>query len=474
MNNSLEMTPEAFRQLGYQAVDLIADALGRWQQRREPARRPVPQEIRELLHHQPLPRHGRSPEALLSFVAENIFPYSLGHNNPRFFAWVNSPAAPISVLGELLAAGMNASAAGGDQASTYLEHAVLNWLKEIMGFPLESGGLLVSGGSMATVVGLAVMRYVKSNGQVREQGMHQSPLVVYTSTEGHSCVQKAVELLGIGHRFLRKIPADGNFRMDLAALKLQIDRDRAAGLVPACVVGSAGTVNTGAIDPLDEIADLCAQEGMWFHVDGAFGGVARLAPQAADHFLGIERADSLGIDPHKWMYIPIECGCVLVRDQQAMQDTFSLVPEYLRDDRQLPWFAEFGPQQTRAFRALKLWLAIGQIGLEGYRDLIERDIELARLLQKKVREDPDFELVSTSPLSVTCFLYAPAGADNLERLNQGLLEVVQEEGTVYLTHTRLNGRFVLRANIVNFRTEEADLDVLLDRLRQAGERCQKL
>jgi aromatic-L-amino-acid decarboxylase len=469
---TLDMTPDQFRQLGYQAIDLIAENLGELQARLEPARRPVPADLRDQLLNQPLPQTGSEPAALLEFVEQHIVPYPLGHINPRFFAWVNSPAAPISILGELLSAAMNSSAAGGDQASTYLEHAVLNWLKAIMGFPADSGALLVSGGSMATLVGLAVMRHCQAQtGNMRGQGLQPepAPMVVYKSSEGHSCLDKAVELLGIGHHYLRVIPVDADFRMDVAKLRQQITEDRQAGLHPVCVVASAGTVNTGAIDPFDQIADICQQESLWFHVDGAFGGVGILADSVKSLYQGIERADSLGIDPHKWMYIPVECGCAIVRNQQAMRDTFSVVPPYLRDDRQLPWFSEYGPQQTRGFRALKLWLAIKHIGLEGYRQLISRDIQLAQWLKAKILAHPEFELMADGPLSVTCFRYAPTGCDDLPSLNRSILARIQHQGQVYLTSTELQGDFVLRANIINFRTNEADLDFLLQTIAQAGQ-----
>jgi glutamate/tyrosine decarboxylase-like PLP-dependent enzyme len=295
-------------------------------------------------------------------------------------------------------------------------------------------------------------------------------MIVYASTEGHSCITKAVELLGIGHNYLRKIPVDSDFRMDVTRLEQQIKTDRRAGLRPVCVAASAGTVNTGAIDPLDRIADLCHQENLWFHIDAAYGGVGILAEQVKQWFAGMERADSLGVDPHKWMYIPVECGCVLVRDKQAMRDTFSLVPPYLRDDRPSPWFSEFGPQQTRGFRALKLWLAIKHIGLEGYRRLIARDINLAERLREKIKSRSDFELVAAGPLSTTCFRYVPSDSADLGPVNRSILEIVQNKGDVYLTSTELKGEFVLRANIMNFRTTEPDLDFLLDTIAQAGQR----
>ena len=245
--------------------------------------------------------------------------------------------------------------------------------------------------------------------------------------------------------------------------------DRAAGLRPVAVVASAGTVNTGAIDPLDRIADVCATEDLWLHVDAAYGGVAVLADEARPHFAGIDRVDSLGIDPHKWLYIPVECGCAIVRDAQAMRDAFSLVPPYLRDDTALPWFSEFTVQQTRGFRALKLWMVLQQVGLDEYGRQIGRDIALARALRTRLAAHPEFELVSTGPLSITCFRYRPAWAKDVDVLNRAVAERVQRDGAAFITTTELEGRAVLRACIVNFRTTEADLDALIDAIVDAGD-----
>jgi glutamate/tyrosine decarboxylase-like PLP-dependent enzyme len=464
----LDLSPDQFRALGYRAVDMLAEQLAAMPD--APSRRTLPEVLRRQILEQPLPESGQSPAELLEVVAANILPYPMGNGSPRFFAWVNSPPAPLTVLAELLAAGMNSSVAGGDHAATYVEHAVLGWLKQLVGYPLESGGILASGGSVANLIGLAVMRFVKAQGQIRAQGFagETAPMVVYTSAQGHSCLEKAVELLGIGHDHLRKIAVDAEYRMDVERLRAAIAADRAAGLRPVCVSASAGTVNTGAIDPLDTIADLCAEQGLWFHVDGAYGGLGALAEQTSGLYSGLERADSLAIDPHKWLYVPVECGCAFVRDARAMRDTFSLVPPYLRDDAGLPWFSEFGPQQTRGFRALKLWMVLQQIGAQGYRELIGRDIALARALQGKIGSRADFELLAAGPLSVTCFRYAPHGVHDLDALNRRLLDVVQREGQVFLTSTQLDGRLALRACIVNFRTSEADLDFLLDTLADAG------
>ncbi len=467
----IDLSPEAFRALGYQAVDLIVERMAALSAL--PVRQPVPLKTRDLLMHAPLPEHAIEPSELLNQIAELVLPYPMGNSSGRFFAWVNSPPAPMGIIAELIAAAHDPSVAGGDHAATYVEHGVLNWIKSIFGFPDNSAGILTSGGSVATLIGLAVMRHVKTEGAMRAQGFQSqaTPMVVYCSEQGHSCIQKAVELLGFGSDYLRKIPVDADFRMDVTALEAQIAADRAAGLRPVCVAANAGTVNTGAIDPFDALADLCEREDLWLHIDGAYGGFGILAEQTAGLYSGIERADSLGVDPHKWLYVPVECGCTLVRDAQAMRDTFSLVPPYLRDDKALPWFSEFGIQQTRGFRALKLWMTLQQVGIDGYRELISRDIGLARSLREKIKARGDFELVTTGPLSVTCFRYAPPGAADVDKLNRKLLEIVQREGKVFLTGTELNGRFALRTCIVNFRTTEADLDLLLKLIAEAGKRA---
>jgi glutamate/tyrosine decarboxylase-like PLP-dependent enzyme len=473
----IDLTPEQFRELGYRAVELIAQQLASL--REAPARRQMTDEQREWLMNQPLPTSGHDPMEILQAVGEWVLPYPMGNNSPRFFGWVNSPTAPLAILAELLASALNPSVAGGDHAASYVEHGVLAWLKTLMGFPQESGGLLVSGGSVANLVCLGVMRHVKAWGKIREEGFEgeAEAMVVYTSSQGHSCIQKAVELLGIGNAHLRRVPVDGDYRMDIERLRAQIAADRDVGLHPVCVVASAGTVNTGAIDPLEDIANLCEQEGLWFHIDGAYGGFGILAEQTSGLYGGIERADSLAIDPHKWLYMPVECGCALVRDVKAMRDAYSLIPAYLRDDTALPWFSEFGIQQTRGFKALKLWMVLQQIGADGYRELISHDIALARMLEAKIQARKDFELIASGPLSVTCFRYIPAMTSShedpeafLNTLNRRLLNVVQGEGQTFLTSTELSGKFSLRACIVNFRTTEADLEFLLDALAKAGQR----
>lgn len=467
---NLELSPEEFRRLGYRAVDMLAEQMASI--RELSVRQPVPEAIRQRLLTESLPSGPTEPDVLFDRLRDEILQYPMGNASPHFFAWVNSAPAPLAVIAEMLAAGMNPSVAGGDHAATYVEHSVLNWLKAMLGFSSETGGLLTSGGSVANLVALGTMRHVKTGGTVRTAGLRAQkvPLIIYTSDQGHSCIQKAVEVLGIGSDCLRRISVDSDFRMDIDALRSQILQDRADGLMPVCVAASAGTVNTGAIDPLDAIADLCKEYGLWFHIDGSYGAVGLLDERVSSLFHGIQRADSIAVDPHKWMSIPVECGCVLIKDAHAMRESYSLVPAYLRDDRALPWFSEYGIQQTRGFRALKLWVALQHIGIEGYRKQIAKDNSLAQCLRDKIRDRSDFELVAAGPLSITCFRYAPEGVADLRSLNQRLVEIVQREGHVFLTTTELRGELTLRACIINFRTTEADLDHLLDAIADAGQR----
>ncbi|HEY7355723.1 MAG TPA: aminotransferase class V-fold PLP-dependent enzyme [Ktedonobacterales bacterium] len=367
-----EWSSEEIRRFGYQVVDIIADHLTQLPER--PVWQPYPAEQAEALLGAPAPQSGQEADALLEEFASQVALYPFGNGHPRFYAWVNSPPTVVGVFAEALAAAMNPSCAGGNHAAIYLERQVVGWFRQVFGFPEAAMGLLVSGGSMATLTALAVARHTRGGGNMRAGGLQQggSRLIVYRSEQGHSCIQKAVEMLGIGSANLRTIPVDAQYRMQVAALEAAIQADLAEGQRPMAVVASAGTVNTGAIDPLEEIAGVCQRYGLWLHVDGAYGAVAALTEEYKAVLEPLALADSLALDPHKWLSIPVEAGLVLVRDGQAMRDTFSLVPEYLRlegDARGVngpPWFSEYGFQQTRGFRALKVWMSLKYYGLAGY------------------------------------------------------------------------------------------------------------
>ena len=474
-----EWSAEEIQRIGYRVVDLIAAHLTGLPERA--VFRPVPADVRDALLSPPLPHEGASPDSILDAFARLIEPYPFGNGHPRFYGWVNSPPDVMGIFAEALAAAMNPSMAGGNHAAVYVEHQVLGWLRDLIGFPRESGGLLVTGASMATLTGLAVARHVRAGRDMRAAGLQGggSRLVVYSTSETHSCARKSVEMLGIGSDNLRLVPTDGQRRMQAADLEAAITQDLRVGHQPIAVVASAGTVNTGAIDPLAAIADVCRRHEVWLHVDGAYGAPAILTPAYRESLAPLALADSVAIDPHKWLYVPVEAGAVLVRDAQAMRNTFSLVPPYLRTDNNvagvmgLPWFSEFGFQQTRGFRALKVWMALQHHGFSGYAEAIAHDCALAGYLAEQVSAGEDLDLVATG-LSIVCFRYAPpamrADTAALNALNEQIVREVQLGGRTFLTSTVLEGRFVLRACIVNFRATQADIDVLVDTVRRAGAR----
>lgn len=298
-------------------------------------------------------------------------------------------------------------------------------------------------------------------------------MTIYTSTEGHSCIQKAVELLGFGSQYLRKVPVDSEFRLDMTALRKLVYHDRQAGMQPVCVAASVGTVNTGAIDPLWQLVEFCAEEKLWLHLDASYGWAAILAESTAPLYRGIAQADSIAIDQHKWFFIPIECGCALVKDAALMRDCYSLVPPYLRDEQSLPWFSEYGIQQTRGFKALKLWMVIQQVGVTGYAELITRNIELARLLVQKIKLHPDFEFIASGPLSIVCFRYKPSFVKDVDTFNRQMLPILMNAGRAFVTGAELHGQFAIRACIVNFRTTETDLEQVLQAVIEAGEQLKE-
>ncbi len=458
---------EEIRRIGYQVIDLIAHYLTSLPN--GPVFQPFPRELAANYLNSSAPKAGESAENILEDFAREIVRFPFGNGHPRFYGWVNSPPAVISVFAEALAAAMNPSCAGGNHAAIYVEREVINWFKQIVSFPANSMGLLVSGGSMAALTALATARYAKCSFDVRKEGLQGAHrrLIFYRSGEGHACHQKAIELMGIGHENLRIVPHDSALRMDPSALEAAMVEDRQRGDLPVAVIASAGTVNTGTIDPLDAISDVCARHGVWLHVDAAYGGPAILTTKYREQLSGLARADSLTLDPHKWMYIPVEAGLVLVRDAEALRRAFSLVPSYLRTDGRtegvggLPWYSEYGFQQTRGFRALKVWMALRYHGVEGYSSSIERDISLAELLRDSLRNDRDFEVFEPQSLSIVCFRFVPQNfghhLDAVDVLNKAILEKVQLGGEAFLSSTVIDGKFWLRACVINPYAEEEDI-----------------
>jgi len=481
--SAFALSAAQFRRLGHEVVDLVAEYLAGVRDR--PVFKPMTPEQRRNLLDQPLADEGTRPEIALRRFMETILPHPMGNGHPRFFGWVNSPPAPIGILAEMLAAAMNPSCAGGDHAAIYLERCVVRWLMELLRFPVEgSMGLLVSGASMASLTCLAAARHravAAGGGDVRTAGLQKDgpPLILYTSEEGHSCLRKSAELLGLGASAVRSFPVDSAFHMNIATLRAAVTADRGRGAVPFCVCASAGTVNTGAIDPLAELADLCAEERLWLHVDGAYGGLGVLDPAVARQFAGMERADSLALDPHKWLSVPVECGCALVRDGRLLREAFSLVPPYLQTEEGkgfggLPWYSEYGFQQTRGFRALKLWMTLQHLGRRGVAAQVTWHNALARHLESLIDAAPDLELIAPATLSIVCFRYVPLAWSRddprLDALNKAIMEDVQAGGEAFVTNAVLRGRFVLRACILHYGTTKEDLVALIDVVRRTGNR----
>lgn len=468
----LEIPSEDFRALGYQLVDRIADFLASLPSR-PVTRGESPQTLRKLLGADAVPEHGSAPESLLDETTSLLFDHSLFNGHPRFWGYITSSAAPIGILGDLLAAAVNPNVGAWDLSpvASEIEAQTVRWIADLLGYPTDCGGLLVSGGNMANFTAFVAARRSKATWDVRANGMMQSRVRVYTSRETHTWVQKAADLFGLGTDSIRWIATDNELRMDTAALRQQIQQDHDRGDFPFIVIGTAGSVSTGAIDPLPEIAAICQEYHLWFHVDGAYGGLAAVLPDAPPDIYGLRMADSIAIDPHKWLYSPLEAGCVLVRDPAALRDAFSYHPPYYHfgetDDAPPINYYEYGPQNSRGFRALKVWLALRQVGRAGYIRMISDDILLMRELYHLVEANPELQAFTHS-LSITTFRYVPAdlqtGSEAVEtylnQLNTELLTRLQKSGEAYLSNAVIGGKFALRACVVNFRTALEDVEAL--------------
>jgi glutamate/tyrosine decarboxylase-like PLP-dependent enzyme len=470
---------DEIRRVGYRVVDLIAEHLSSVTKR--PVFAPVPAELARAFLDEPAPQTGRDPDDILDVFRATVEPYPFGNGHPRFFGWVNSPPTVMGIFADALAAAMNPSCAGGNHAAIYVERQVVNWFKQMLGYPSTAFGLLVSGGSMAALTALTVARHVKCGFDVRAMGLRNasSQLVFYRSAEGHGCHQKAIELLGIGSDHLRTVEHDHAWRMRPKALAALITADREEGRTPVAVIASAGTVNTGAIDPLEAIADVCRQHDVWLHVDGAYGAPAILSEKYRSSLAALALADSIALDPHKWLCVPVEVGLVLIRHAEAQRAAFSLVPPYLRTDESLtgaggpPWFSEYGFQQTRGFRALKVWMSVLHHGLEGYTAAVNRTLELATMLTEMLRMSDDFQVCEPQNLGIVCFRFRPpsdgsSGEPDLDTLNRAALERLQVAGDAFVSGTVLNGVFWLRACVLNPRTNSEDLHALLAAVRAAA------
>jgi glutamate/tyrosine decarboxylase-like PLP-dependent enzyme len=400
----------------------------------------------------------------------------MGNIHPRFWSWYMGAGNFTGALGDFLAAVQGSNLGGGSHAAALVDQQVIGWLREMVGFPAAASGTLVNGGSMANLVCLTVARNAMAGVDLRENGLAalERPLRFYASDQVHSCHRKAVETLGLGNKALRRIPADASFRIDIAALRAAIREDRENGLQPACIIGTAGTVNTGSIDDLESLAVLAAEEGLWFHVDGCIGALVAIAHENAWRVRGIERANSVALDPHKWLHAPFEVGCALLRDRTIHRETFAISPEYLKGTtRGLAsgeWLHEYGLQTSRGFGALKVWMSLMEHGTAKFGRLIDQNIAQARYLAALIRANGPLELMLEPELNIVCFRYAPVGLteEALKALNTEIMVRLQEAGVAALSDTVIGGRHCLRAAICNHRTRDEDLDLLVEEILRLG------
>ena len=478
----LAMEPDEFRRVGHALVDSIAAFLGSLPDR------PVtpgesPGEIRRQLDAgRPLPASGADAAGLLREAADLLFDHSLFNGHPRFFGYITSAPAPIGMLGDFLAAAVNPNVGAWrlSPMASEIEAQAVRWIAELIGFPEACAGLFVSGGNMANMVGFLAARAAGAGWDVRKGGLGQPSaprLRVYASAETHTWIYKAADLAGLGTDAIHWIPAGSDLRMDLGALREALGGDREAGERPLLVVGTAGSVSTGVVDPLTALAEICREEGVWLHVDGAYGGLAAAVPGGPQDLQALRLADSVAVDPHKWLYAPLEAGCILVRDPQALRQAFSYHPPYYHFGEEAVNFFDYGPQNSRGFRALKVWLALRQVGREGYRRMIADDIALSERLFAGAAVHPELE-ACTQALSIATFRYVPpdlraqtgeaAAEAYLNTLNEALLERIQNSGEAFVSNAVVHGRYLLRACIVNFHTSEADVDGLPDLVARLG------
>lgn len=478
------MNPDEFRHAGRALVDTIANLLEHIESL-PVSRKLEPRDIRALLP-QALPQDGGDAIDLLGEAAHILVENSTLTSHPRFWGYINGSVAPIGILADLLASAINPNVGGWalSPAATEIEKQTVSWLAEMIGYDPKSGGLLVSGGNMANMIGFMAARTHAAGPESRIAGMATTPnLVCYVSAETHTWVQKAADLFGIGTDAVRWIETDSEFRMDVDILRRRIADDVASGSRPFLIVATAGTVATGAIDPIREIAEVCSEHGLWLHVDGAYGAPAAIVADAHPDLRAMNRADSIAMDPHKWLYAPFEAGCALVRDPQKLIEAFSYRPTYYHfegdaDDPRTSFY-ELGMQNTRGFRALKVWLLIQHAGVSGYQEMIARDMEMSRAMFDAVHAHPDMEGV-TQGLSITTFRYLPRDLrvrlrdpvvePYLNDLNTAILSHLQEGGEIFVSNAVLHGKYVLRACITNWRTRLEDVQAVPLIVASVGER----
>jgi len=471
-NEDCSLDPRDWTQFRAQAHRMLDDMLDYTRNiRLRPVWQPIPDPVRARFRA-PLPHHPSDLADVHQEFMQFVLPFSQGNVHPGFMGWVNGGGTPVGMVAEMLAAGLNANLGGRDHMPIEVERQLVQWSREIFGFPADASGLFVTGTSMANAIAVILARDVALGFGIRKTGLANSPkrLTAYASTAVHSCIGKALDLAGLGSDSLRLVATDKRHRIDVQALAEAIRHDKAAGMTPFLVVGTAGTVDTGAIDDLAALADQCHRDKVWFHVDGAFGALAKLAPSIAPRLDGLERADSLAFDFHKWAQVPFDAGFILVRDGNLHRQAFASSAAYLaRAKRGLaagsPWPSDFGPDLSRGFRALKTWFTLKVYGTDALGAVISHSCDLAHYLEQRILDTPELELLAPVELNIVCFRFRAEASDDI---NQQLVVALQESGKVAPSTTIIDGQFAIRAAIMNHRTTRADIDVLVDTTLSLG------
>lgn len=473
--NSLDPADwQEVREQGHRMLDDMFDFLEQIRQR--PVWQPAPQAVRDQFQ-QPLPQAPADLAAVHEIFKHDILPYAIGNAHPGFMGWVHGGGTPVGMLAEMLAAGLNANLGGRNQIPVEVERQIVRWVRDLFGFPETASGLFVTGTSMANLIAVLVARMAELGSEVRYQGMAASSkhLTAYASAGAHGCIAQAMDLAGLGMDALRVIPLNDQFQMNTAALVAAIQQDREQGYTPFFIVGTAGSVDVGAIDDLTALADIARQEALWFHIDGAYGALAMLSPALAPLLDGLQRADSVAFDFHKWGQVPYDAGFILVRDGSMHFDTFASPAAYLRRETcgmaaGSPWPCDFGPDLSRGFRALKTWFTLQVYGAEQLGNSILKTCELGQYLKQRILATPALELLAPVALNIVCFRYR---CDDADTVNAAIVIAIQESGIAAPSTTIINSKLAIRAAIVNHRTDTREIDALIDATLKLGHQLGK-
>ncbi|MEA1886188.1 MAG: pyridoxal-dependent decarboxylase [Bacteroidota bacterium] len=480
-DSSLDFSPELLKNLIIRSADIIEEWYSKGIRNNKIYRNYSPSEIRRLFD-EPVPLEGSKPEKLLEIIRKDVFKTSNFNPSPNYYGYITGGGNHASIIAELLKTSLNQNNLKWHSApaNSEMEKIVIKWICQFIDYPEDAGGVLVSGGSVANFLNLAVMRKVMCPGDISNEGLYGgTKITVYVSEQGHSSIDKAMDMLGLGKNYLRKIPTDKSLRINTKILEETIRQDKQAGLMPACIVGIAGTTNNGAIDPLKELGNIAGKYNMWYMVDGAYGLPAAATEMAGHLFEGFEMADSLLINPHKWFFVPFEASCVIVKNKKLLRDTFSLVPDYLhsgQEETERDDLMNYNLQLTKDFKALKVWMTFKAYGAEKLKQAIENDCMLAQYACKKIEEADDFELLAPVPLSIVCFRYTGRNGvcsgdeKQLDLVNDKILEEIEKDGRIFFAGTRIRGKTSLRINLTNHRRNKEDIDFLFKVLREIADK----